>query len=354
MESMNSLERCLTTIRGDIPDRVSTDLHNFLVAAKLGGYKFSECFQNGEMMADAQIKAWRRFGHDMLLLENGICAEAEALGAEVIYPDDESPYCREFLLKTLKDVEKLKIPDPFKTHPLRELLRATKIVSKELGTKVFVMGRADQGPFALAAVLRGYEHLLIDVALGEKLELIHKLLSVCCQTVTRFALAQIEMGAHGTSIGEVGPQASSPKIFREISFPYIKKLISEVHKAGSFLSLHICGNATEIVKDMVDTGADILELDHKTDPVKAKQVTKGKPPILGPVDPAEVLWRGTPKLVEEKCKEAIKTIAQGGGLILGPGCALPADTPPENINTLIESAKKYGVYNRDGSLKVTR
>jgi len=57
MKDMNSVERCLATIRGDIPDRVLTDLHNFLVAAKLGGYNFSECLQDGEMMAEAQIKA---------------------------------------------------------------------------------------------------------------------------------------------------------------------------------------------------------------------------------------------------------------------------------------------------------
>lgn len=110
------------------------------------------------------------------------------------------------------------------------------------------------------------------------------MLDICCKAVTRYALAQIEVGAHGTSIGEVVSQLSSPKIFREISYFYIKKLINAVHnhKVSSFLSLHICGKAIEIVKDMVDTGADILELDQKTNPYKAREITGGKPSILGP------------------------------------------------------------------------
>ena len=36
--------------------------------------------------------------------------------------------------------------------------------------------------------------------------------------------------------------------------------------------------------------------------------------------------------------------APGGGFILGPGCALPATTPDENIDALIETAKEHGCY----------
>ncbi|MCP4418439.1 MAG: hypothetical protein GY805_17610, partial [Chloroflexi bacterium] len=32
------------------------------------------------------------------------------------------------------------------------------------------------------------------------------------------------------------------------------------------------------------------------------------------------------------------------GLILGPGCALPPMTPPENVHALMEAAKIYGRY----------
>jgi uroporphyrinogen decarboxylase len=43
-------------------------------------------------------------------------------------------------------------------------------------------------------------------------------------------------------------------------------------------------------------------------------------------------------------------LAPGGGLILGPGCALPPTTPPENVHALIETAHRYGRYRADGQL----
>jgi len=32
------------------------------------------------------------------------------------------------------------------------------------------------------------------------------------------------------------------------------------------------------------------------------------------------------------------------GFILGPGCAMGPETPDDNIHTLVEAARKYGVY----------
>lgn len=37
-----------------------------------------------------------------------------------------------------------------------------------------------------------------------------------------------------------------------------------------------------------------------------------------------------------------------GGFIIGPGCALPADTPEENVQTLMECVRCEGTYGADG------
>ena len=39
--------------------------------------------RSGEMLAEAQLAAWREFGHDVIMHENGVCAEAEALGCGI-------------------------------------------------------------------------------------------------------------------------------------------------------------------------------------------------------------------------------------------------------------------------------
>jgi len=115
-------------------------------------------------------------------------------------------------------------------------------------------------------------------------------------------------------------------------------------------ALHQCGDTTSVLPEMVASGAEILELDPHTDLQAAKDATRGKTSVLGMVDPANVIHRGTPELVEQKSKEALAVLAPGGGFILGPGCALVPETPENNVMALIECAAKHGNYNADGTL----
>ena len=68
---MNSIERVAAAIELRTPDRVPVDLHNFLPAAQALGRPFTETFRDGELLAQAMLDAWREYGHDMILLENG-------------------------------------------------------------------------------------------------------------------------------------------------------------------------------------------------------------------------------------------------------------------------------------------
>ncbi len=88
---MNSIERVQAAIDLKQPDRVPVDLHNFQPAANAMGLPLAEVFQDGELLAEAMLLAWREFGHDMILLENGTACNAQACGVEVIYRGDAAP-----------------------------------------------------------------------------------------------------------------------------------------------------------------------------------------------------------------------------------------------------------------------
>ncbi len=100
------------------------------------------------------------------------------------------------------------------------------------------------------------------------------------------------------------------------------------------LAYHICGDATAIVGDMVETGATVLELDYKVNLPAVKAATRGRATVLGPVDLSGVLALGSLDDVDAAAQEAIEILGEDGGLILGPGCALPPKTPPENVHAL--------------------
>ena len=344
---MNSIERTYLTLQHKQPDRVPVDLPNFMVTARrMGAQNFADFFRDGEAMAEGQIESWRRFGHDAVTIENGTAALAEACGVKVIYQSDSAPVATEPAIKSLDEVDQLVVPDPY-THPLlRQMLLATRVVVNEIGREAFIIGRGDQGPFSLACEIRGMSQFMLDLALGEQEDKIHQLLDYCREVSYRYCLAQIEQGAHATSIGDSpsGPDLLSPRFYRKYAWPHVKRLVDDLHAKDVILSYHICGNATPIVQDMVNSGANVLELDQKADMSVSKSTAQGKTTILGPVDPSDVMANGTPERVTQKCKEAIEILAPGGGFILAPGCALPPSTPDENIDAMIAAAREFGVY----------
>lgn len=353
---MNALERTLQTIQHQIPDRVPVDLHNFMLTARMMQVSsFADFFRDGDAMAEGHVLAWQRFGHDVILVENGTAALAEACGVTVVYQPDSAPVATQAAIESLDDVEKLPIPDP-ETHPiLRENLKATRRVVERIGQQVFIIGRADQGPFSLAAEIRGIDNFMMDLIL-EKPEKVHRLLEYCLTVVRRYALAQIAQGAHCTSIGDSpsGPDLIAPALYRQFAYPYVKRLVQDLSAQGIHLAYHICGNSTPIIGDMVRTGASIIEIDQKAGMAAAKQAARGRSTLLGPIDPSEVLAHAKPEQVLEKSREALAILAPGGEFILGPGCAMPATTPDDNIHALIEAAHRYGQFNPDGSLKTVQ
>jgi uroporphyrinogen decarboxylase len=340
----------MTVIAGGIPDRVPTDLHTFLMASRMAGLSLSECLQSGDLMAESQIVAWRRFRHDMLLIENGTAALAQAMGCGVFYADDTAPLAVEPVLKRLEDIDDLRPPDPERDFPLTEVLKAVSLIRREFGDQVFVMGRADQAPMSLAAMLRGHGRFFLDLAEEASGPLVERLLDICVEADLRYARALRAAGAHGTSLGELGSDTISPAMYRKFAVPRLRKFYGAMREAGFPASLHQCGNTAAVLGDMVSVGAPILELDPSTELRAAKDATRGRAAVLGMVDPAHVLERGTPALVVDKSREALEALAPGGGFILGPGCALTPETPEENVLALLEAAEKFGRYNPDGSL----
>ena len=348
-EEMNSLERCLATIRRQPHDHVPVDLHNFMMTLAGINLPPEKMFRDGQLLGEAQIAAWQRFGHDMLIVENGTAALAESCGCEVSYAAGGAPVIKKPLLHDLSEVASLKRADPQSSPLCRAVLDATRLILDRIGDRVFVMGRADQGPLSLASMIAGPETLLVEMAAGERDDEIFALLEYATDSYILYARMFKEMGCPGTSMGEAqgSPDVISPAMYRKYCLPYAQKIVRALQSDDFFISYHICGNTTRIINSMVDTGAAILEFDYKCNKTAAKEAAAGKTTLLGPIDPSGVLHDGSLESVESACRAALDVLAPGGGYILGPGCALPATTPAAKIDKLIECARTWGAYTWD-------
>ncbi len=339
---MNSLQLVNATIRLERTDRIPIDLHNFTVAAEDMEMSYAKVFHSGELMAEAHIKQWEKYGHDMLLLENGTAALAETMGCDVVYPDDNPPRLRGPAISKLSDIYSLPVPDPTEDGTLPELLKTTRLVKEELNEQ-FIMGRGDQGPFSLASMVLGMERFLMELSKGENLREINDLLDHCTEVVRTYIEAQFKAGADGSSIGDsiAGPDVCNPKHYYQFGFPYEKKLFSALkEEGGGPVSLHICGDATEIVEDMIETGADVLELDYKIDQNSVRETVDKRVAFLGPLDPV-LFSHGEPEEIYDRTVELLAIWGDHDGMIFGPGCAMNAKTPEENIKAMISAVRDY-------------
>ena len=117
--------------------------------------------------------------------------------------------------------------------------------------------------FAEAADLRGVNEIMRDVY--DEPVFLKELVNVCCEQAILCAKAQIQAGADFVGIGDAVASLVSPGIYDEFVLPFEKKIIEEVHKAGARVKLHICGNITHILDLIVESGADIIDIDSIVD-----------------------------------------------------------------------------------------
>ena len=133
----------------------------------------------------------------------------------------------------------------------------------------------------------------------------------------------------------------SPDMYRTFAHPYEKKVVEALAPTGKPYSVHICGDTSAIVGDMGALGAQILELDWKVDMGTARQAVPDSTVLMGNINPSDPMCIGTPDQVRS-CVQDVIHKTRGRGLILSSGCALGANTKPENMAALVESARLYG------------
>ena len=346
MKSMNSLERSMAVLNGETPDRLPIIPQCFMLAVETAGLKISDVNRNGRKMAQAHIISQEKYGYDGCVIDFDDATIAEAVGAKVIYREDEPAIVDEEqpVLKDLRDVYDMPIPDPASSGRLNEWLEATRTLSEAIGDHVFIMGRADQGPFSIACLLRGTTQFMMDLLTEDK-QLIDDVLEYCRKISAVFAKAQKDAGAHVTSIGDAfaGPNLISPDMYRQFALIPEQKLAKEVQDYGIPFSIHICGNTNGIIQDMGTTGAKILEVDWMLDIKEARRLVPEDTVLMGNIDPSSPLVIGTPSDVDAAVKRLIEA-TKGKRHIISSGCAMGRNTPPENFKAFIEAAHRYGSY----------
>ncbi|CAH2214560.1 uroporphyrinogen decarboxylase family protein [Tepidibacter aestuarii] len=343
-DEMTPIERMQAFSEGKEIDRIPCCPFLGESCSPIFGHSIREYNHSIEALVNVAVGSFEKFRPDSIGFGPGLQGVPEAMGSEVVFPENNTPYIGKPAINSYDEINKLKPIDPYKDGRISYFLEALKITNEKISHEVSV-GSSVGGPFTTAAFLRGTELFLKD--LTKNPEMAHKLLEVSTQSVINYIDAVCDLGL-SPSLAE--PIASctmiSSKKFREFAKPYLKKCMDRIiERRGSGTTLHICGKTKKVWGDMVDIGISNLSLDNIEDIGELKEAYGDKVCLIGNVDPIEAIMRGTREDIYNAAKECIrKAYDSPKGFILSTGCDVPIGTDPDKIIALMDAARIFGRY----------
>jgi len=151
----------------------------------------------------------------------------------------------------------------------------------------------------------------------------------------------------GTDFGTQTSTFCSVKTFRDLYFPYYKRVNDWIHRNTTWKTFkHSCGSVERFIASFIDAGFDILN------PVQCSAAGMGAEHLKssfgdrlvfwgGGVDTQKVLPFGTPAEVRRQVLERCEVFSKGGGFVFNSIHNIQARTPVENIVAMIDAVNEF-------------
>lgn len=335
---MTSRERVLDHLAGRPVDRLPLMPITMMFACGQIGARYRDYCTDYRVSVEAQIRTAEAFGFDYVNSMSDPAREAADCGAVVEYFDNQPVALMEdqALLADKTRLASLKIPDPLSGGRMHNSLKGLALFKERVGKEKMIEGWVE-GPVAEGADLRGINTLMLDFF--DDPAFVRDLFAFVVEMELRFACEQLKAGADVIGVGDAAASLVGPDIYDEFVWPYEKKLVDGIHALGGKVRLHICGNTRRILEGMGKLGCDIVDLDSMAPISEARQKMGPKTVLLGNLNPVVVLRNGDPAGVTAAIAECHRQA--GAPFIVGAGCEVPRDTPPDNLRALCAYAHTH-------------
>lgn len=334
---MNGVDRSRAAIDFRTPDRVPVFAQVFGHAAVLAGVPLGDYVRDGELLARCQLQALERYGYDAVFALMDVCVETEAAGSVLSYRADLYPAVKTYAVTADVRPERLAVPDPETAGRMPELLKAARLLRRELQDDVIVVGCV-VGPMTLVTQLVGLEGALyLAVDDPERFE---RLLDFAARVVTRFGVTQIEAGAHLPIVFDPSssPAVVPPQFYREFVLPRLKQVFAAFKRAGTLANwLHTAGPAEPILPFYPQAGVDLTNFDYCIRPEDAMEILPDSC-LDGNIRPFAFV-EATPDEIAGEAENLLTVFSERGGFILSSGCEIPPESKPENIEALVAAVR---------------
>lgn len=253
-----------------------------------------------------------------------LTVEAEAFGAEIVFPENEVPSVVGRLLNDEEAIDKLEIPALNKGR-IPQYLKANMLAAKTITDRPVFAGCI--GPYSLAGRLYDMSEIMMLIYINP--EAANSLLKKCSDFILRYCMALKATGVNGVVMAEPAAGLLSDEDCTQYSSVFIKEIVEKVQDDHFTVILHNCGNTGHCTKAMVATGAAAL----KEVPADAL--------AMGNLDPVSLFKAATPEVMKKATLDLLEATRSYPNFVLSSGCDTPPHTPSENIDAFFAALNEF-------------
>jgi uroporphyrinogen decarboxylase len=292
-----------------------------------------DVFRSGKLQAEAVIALIAKIPQTAAALTMmDLSVEAEAFGVPIQFSEEENPTVIGAVVEDIAGIEQLRIPQAGDARTAEYPL-AAKLCAEQIADRPTLGGMI--GPFSLAGRLADMSKMMLWTAAEPATT--HALLEKTTAFLIEYAKAFKAAGCNGLMMAEPAAGLISPKMSKEFSANYIKRIVHAVQDESFTFIYHNCGKTEKMVDAMLSTGASALHVGNTVD-IRSilKQVPKNVP-VMGNIDPVEQFRMGTPETIYNAAIVLLEQTAEFPNFVLSSGCDIPPGTPLENVQAFFRA-----------------
>ncbi len=298
-------------------------------AGKLLGISADAVLRSADQVVSGLIAARQRYQADGLPLVFDLQIEAEILGCELRWAKDVPPSVVSHPLLTRKIADLPVFSVERGRFPIA--LDVARKARRAFGDEIALYGLIT-GPFTLASHLLGSD---IFLRMFDDPEGVLEVLDFCAKVGVASAQAYLENGADVVAVVDPMTSQVSPKHFATFVTPYVNRIFDSVRAKGGKSSFFVCGDATRNLQNMCETTCDNISIDENISLPRLRDLAVARHKSFGGnMKLTVVLLLGTPTDAKLDAIRCLDEAANAPGFILAPGCDLPFDTPPANLEAI--------------------
>lgn len=299
---------------------------------------FLEFCYDVDKAAEVTLQPIRRYGFDAAIIFSDILVLPHALGWKVEFKENIGPLLQQF--KTKEDFKYLiKNPD----EKLEKVYEIIKKVKKELPKSTSLIGFAGSPWTVMSYMLEGKGQQDFKVSkkiIYENKALAKELLEFITEKTMYHLMNQIKAGAEIIKIFDSWSGVLAEEEFNDFVIEPTKKIILKIKEVFPKIPIITFPKGAGFLYErfIKEVPTDILAVDTLV-PLKKMREWSEKIVVQGNLDPVILLTNKT--IIKEKVYK-ILSMLENKAFIFNLGHGILPETPPENVEFLVECVRNYG------------